>query len=319
MYLGVDGGGTKTAFVLINKNGEILAEHVEATSYYIEIGVDGLRDLLINGIRETFLKANHSIASLNYAFFGLPAYGEDSSVTDTINNIPAELIMQNKYQCGNDMIPGWASALGCKDGINIVAGTGSIAYGEINNSRARCGGWGEVFSDEGSAYWIAKSGLNAFTRMSDGRLTKGPLYLLFKEHFQLTSDLDICGIVMNQLGGTRSWIAKLSLVVHQAAIAGDIIAKDIFDKAGYELSQLIHGVSNQLCIKDEQPLLVSYSGGVFNADEVILQPLKSNLSALSKNYCLVAPKYNPVVGAALYAAKLDGCELSSESLLALKI
>ena len=40
--------------------------------------------------------------------------------------------------------------------------------------RARVGGWGELFGDEGSAYWIAVQGLNAFTRMSDGRARPRP-------------------------------------------------------------------------------------------------------------------------------------------------
>ncbi|MEI9903464.1 MAG: BadF/BadG/BcrA/BcrD ATPase family protein [Asticcacaulis sp.] len=73
------------------------------------------------------------------------------------------------------MICGWAGSLAGADGINIVAGTGSIGYGERLGRGARAGGWGEVFSDEGSAYWIAVQGLAAFARMSDGRLAKGPL------------------------------------------------------------------------------------------------------------------------------------------------
>ncbi len=58
--------------------------------------------------------------------------------------------------CGNDMVCGWAGSLACADGINVVAGTGSICYGEYQGRSARCGGWGELFSDEGSAYWIAR-------------------------------------------------------------------------------------------------------------------------------------------------------------------
>ncbi len=38
-----------------------------------------------------------------------------------------------------------------EDGINLVAGTGSIAYGEFAGRAARAGGWGELFSDEASA------------------------------------------------------------------------------------------------------------------------------------------------------------------------
>ena len=46
MYLGVDGGGTKTAFVLIDAQGHILATHEEPTSYYIEIGLPATEQVL---------------------------------------------------------------------------------------------------------------------------------------------------------------------------------------------------------------------------------------------------------------------------------
>ena len=84
------------------------------------------------------------------------------------------------------MVCGWAGSLGAEDGINIVAGTGSIGYGQRGSVSARAGGWGEAFSDEGSAYWIAMQGLNAYSRMSDGRLPKGPLHTLINEALNLS-------------------------------------------------------------------------------------------------------------------------------------
>ena len=80
--------------------------------------------------------------------------------------------------------PGRGRSAG-EDGINIVAGTGSIGYGERRGKTARAGGWGEVFGDEGSAYWIAVQGLNVFTRMSDGRLPKGSLHAAFTASLRL--------------------------------------------------------------------------------------------------------------------------------------
>ena len=73
------------------------------------------------------------------------------------------------------MVCGWAGSLAGEDGINVISGTGSMTYGERHGTGHRVGGWGELFGDEGSAYWIAAQGLNAFSRMSDGRLARGPL------------------------------------------------------------------------------------------------------------------------------------------------
>jgi N-acetylglucosamine kinase-like BadF-type ATPase len=95
------------------------------------------------------------------------------------------LLGNGRFACGNDMICGWAGSLGCEDGINIVAGTGSIGYGERQGESARVGGWGEAFGDEGSAHWIAIQGLALFSRMSDGRMARGPLYDRVVEAFSL--------------------------------------------------------------------------------------------------------------------------------------
>jgi N-acetylglucosamine kinase-like BadF-type ATPase len=99
------------------------------------------------------------------------------------------------------MICGWAGSLLCRDGISIVAGTGSIGYGERAGAAARSGGWGELFSDEGSAYWIACRGLNLFARMSDGRAEPGPLYEIVRQASGIGDDLDLCGMSI------RTWAA----------------------------------------------------------------------------------------------------------------
>ncbi len=50
-----------------------------------------------------------------------------------------------------------------------------MTYGERLGVGQRVGGWGELFGDEGSAYWIrCIRGLNAFSRMSDGRIPAAP-------------------------------------------------------------------------------------------------------------------------------------------------
>ena len=49
-FLGVDGGGTKTAFVLTDRGGRELARYEGGSSYYIQIGVEGLHNLLQEGV-----------------------------------------------------------------------------------------------------------------------------------------------------------------------------------------------------------------------------------------------------------------------------
>lgn len=305
-FLGVDGGGTKTGFVLIDAEGRTVATHQGGPSYYIQIGFDGLHDLLKAGVAAVLDQVSATTEDIAYAFFGLPAHGEDSHAQTFLDAVPEAVLGHRRYACGNDMICGWAGSLGGADGINIVAGTGSIAYGERAGKKARSGGWGELFSDEGSAYWIALQGLNVFSRMSDGRMPKGPLYDIFREHFGLKNDLDICGVVFGRERPPRDRIAALSQLVRRAVQDGDVAALNIFDQAGAELAAIIETIRQQIGYDGEGVIPVSYSGGVFRAEDLILKPLKAHLMALSPAYRLQPPLLSPTLGAALYAARLAG-------------
>ncbi|MDY6922373.1 MAG: BadF/BadG/BcrA/BcrD ATPase family protein [Pseudomonadota bacterium] len=306
VFLGVDGGGTKTAFVLTDRGGRELARYEGGSSYYIQIGVENLHALLQEGVHAVLDKAGASPDDVIHAFFGLPAHGEDSQIQPFLDVIPEALLGHRRYACGNDMICGWAGSLAGEDGINIVAGTGSIGYGERQGLSARGGGWGEVFSDEGSAYWIAVQGLNLFSRMADGRKPRGPLYDLLMREVDLKTDLDICAYVYSRTTPGRDRIAALSRLVAQAAAQGDEAARGIFTQAGRELAAIVDAIRRRLRYLPGERVDLSYSGGVFQSGELILAPFRQQLSTCSPDYRLVKPRYSPAIGAAIYAARLSG-------------
>ena len=315
LYLGVDGGGTKTALVLIDSEGTIRASHLAPGSYYLTIGLDALGTLLLDGVNAVLAKADVRAEELDFAFFGLPAYGEDTALVGPLSDLPRRCLAAGQYLCGNDMICGWAGSLLCRDGISIVAGTGSICYGERNGAIARCGGWGELFGDEGSAYWIACRGLNLFSRMSDGRAAKGPLYEIVRERLKISEDLDLCAHVFTQLEGDRARIAQLSKWVTQAAAAGDGQAASIVRQAAEELALMVDATRRHLAFSDAEPVPVSYSGGVFdNVGALLLDHFTAALQAFRPGYRVSEPALPPEIGAALYAAKRHGNPLSNAAI-----
>jgi len=306
VYLGVDGGGTKTRFALVDAGERLLAEAQHGTTYHPEIGLDGVRAILAAGIAEVVAAAGTDMSRIGHAFFGLPAYGEDSEVTPLLRAIPRAILGHGRYDCDNDMVCGWAGSLGCVDGINIVAGTGSIGYGQRKGMAVRGGGWGEAFSDEGSAHWIAIQGLNAYSRMSDGRLPKGPLHALFNEAMQLEHDLDICARVYGDHAYTRGELAQLSRLVARAAAAGDVAARGIYAHAGIELAGIVDAIRRQLGFEVGEAVPLSYSGGAFSAGDLLLDPFRAALAEAWPGYDLREPLHEPHYGAALYAARLAG-------------
>jgi N-acetylglucosamine kinase-like BadF-type ATPase len=317
-YLGVDGGGSKTLFILIDEAGKILASHAEGTAYYPEIGLEALKKLLARGIREILRQARIPVSDLTFAFFGLPSYGEDSALLATLDTAPSSVVPTERYRCGNDMVCGWAGALAGADGINVAVGTGSIVYGEYAGRSARAGGWGELFSDEGSAYWLAREGLRLFSRMSDGRVPPGALYDLVRRHFVLQNDLDLCAAIYGKRLAQRSQFAQLSRLVVEAASAGDTAAHALFVQAAAELTDIIDAVRNRLQVPQEARLAVSYSGGMFESHELLLAPLSKALASPARNYSFVTARLRSDAGAAVHAATLSGTPIDAASIAALE-
>jgi N-acetylglucosamine kinase-like BadF-type ATPase len=318
-FLGVDGGGTKTEFLLIDEDGTVLASRRDGSAYYLETGVDALGVMLATGMRDMLEKASISPANVTFAAIGLPAYGEDSGLLPRLDRLAAAVISTERYRCVNDMVCGWAGALAGHDGINIVAGTGSIAYGEFEGRQARAGGWGELFSDEGSAYWVAREALSLFSRMSDGRADKGALYGLIRAHFQLHADLDVCAKVYGPPPLARSGLAALAPIVAQAAREGDGEAQQILARAANELAAIVNAVRDGLAVPPSTALPVSYSGGMFRLGNATVPLLQSALNATGRSYEFTSPRLSPVAGAALYAARLAGTRLSAHAIARLEV
>ena len=314
-FLGVDGGGSKTRFLLIDDSGVVLASHAEGPAYYLEIGLEALTALLSRGVAATLAQARVAAPDVTFAFFGIPAYGEDRSLLARLDGAPTGTVPTGRYRCGNDMVCGWAGALAGADGINVVAGTGSIAYGEYAGRAARAGGWGELFSDEGSAYWLAREGLSLFSRMSDGRTSRGPLYDAVRRHLSLKDDLDLCAAIYGKSLEQRSQFAQLSRLVSEAAHQGDELARALFRQAAGELVEMVNGVRVQLQIPAGLELPVSGSGGLFQKDSLLTVPFEAALHGAAQAYRFSTARLPPHAGAALHAARLGGVNLS-ESFLA---
>lgn len=319
MYLGVDGGGTKTALSLISADGDLLARTRAASCYYFgnALGADLVAQVLGVAIGEVCNLAGATPADIEHAFLGLPGYGEVSADVPALDTAPRAALGHDRYTCDNDMVCGWAGSLGAVDGINVISGTGSMTYGARRGVGTRVGGWGELFGDEGSAYWIAIQALNLFSRMADGRHEPGPLRQVLTDHLHLEADLDLVDVVLNRWRGDRSEIAALSRVVDRAATAGDAGAQAILTDAGHELSTLVDATARTLGFTTEDTIPTSYSGGTF-ASALVQTAFTTALADLPHHYDLRAPLLPPDVGAALHAARLAGRPLPPRAVTALQ-
>jgi N-acetylglucosamine kinase-like BadF-type ATPase len=297
--IGIDGGGTKTKMLCIDLSGRRVAKARVSGTYYRQDGISSVIKKLCDGVDELTSEIDRSETAI---CFGMPGYGEtpekDRAASEAIAKAlaPASVCFVNDANCA------WAGAFALNDGVNIVAGTGSIAFGrDRKGTTARCGGWSEFFSDEGSGYWLGKRALELFSKQSDGRLPKGPLYEGMRSHFRLETDYDIIDIVERNVARSRKNTATLQRVLLKAAKEGDASALSVYEEAVRELAAIALSVGSQLDFSGDK-IPVSCTGGLFQIEDLILEPLKHQIEA-KVDAVFLPPMLPPCAGAALLAAK----------------
>jgi N-acetylglucosamine kinase-like BadF-type ATPase len=318
-FLGCDSGGTKTDLVVITGAGVLAAALHAPSTYYLSAGSRGIGlvgDVLGEAVPAVCSRAGITPGDVRFAFFGLPGYGEVRADVPSLDAAAARALGHDRFRCDNDMLCGWAGSLAGADGINVIAGTGSMTYGRRGAAGARVGGWGELFGDEGSGYWIGVRALRAFSKMSDGRAGRGPLYDVLRRDLALAADIDLVALVLHRWRGGRQQIAALAPAVREAALAGDTGAQAILAAAAAELTGLVEATRRRLGFGPGEIVPVSYSGGIFAMPEV-LDAFLAGISDLPASYRVTRPRHAPVIGAALYAATLAGTPLDDAALQAL--
>ncbi len=230
LYIGIDGGGTKTKMVLFDENGTRLKELTLPTVHVLTQPQDQAIEILRNGVNQLDPDYNAIIGA------GLAGYGQQKELRDKIQYICKQAFGNRPFVVESDVRIAIEGALDGHDGIVVIAGTGSIALSLKNSKLTRCGGWGYQLGDEGSAYWIAKKMFNTFCKEIDGRLEKTVLYDLIMEECHLDIDYDIITF-MNHLN--RTSIASYAYINGLAADKGDPYAIEIYKHAALEINELI--------------------------------------------------------------------------------
>ena len=297
-FIGIDGGGTKTALVVSFMDKSGLAEIETTGTSWREHGVNKVVTILVKAIRELF-SGSADFSTIGGIVAGMPCFGESIEGDLELENELKRVLPGIPLYLTNDVEVGWAGSFSLSPGIHQVAGTGSIAYGvDSHGTKIRCGGWDDFFSDEGSAFWIARKGMELFSKQSDGRLPAGPLLYIVRNECSLKNDIDFIDYMLSHYGSDRKDRAAFQLIVKKATLEGDHDARNIYTDAAAELFLMSNAVRRQLDLPSTG-WRDSYSGGVFKTGELILKPLRELIEA--EGGVLMKPENTPVMGALLLA------------------
>ena len=291
-YIGIDGGGTKTAFVCYDEMDNLVSSCVRPSCHILQVNDEKAISILRSGIEE--LLASVNAKDEVYICVGLAGYGKNINLRQRIEQNAACAFKGYRYILRNDGEIALAGALDGGDGILVIAGTGSIAIASKDDVAYRCGGWGYMIGDEGSAYWIAKQLLSAYTKQCDNRQDKSLLYSYLYEKWQFNDDYDVIPFVADKLQNKRDAIAGLAVYAYELALMNDLEALHIYEEAALALAQLI----NALAINFPGKVKASYAGGVWHAKDILMPMIKKHLV---QNVDFIEPHRSPVDGASLLA------------------
>ena len=300
LFIGIDLGGTGTRAVLATAEGEVLAAGRGGPSgaHGGAAGRRGIERALASALAPIASRVGSAACRIHVGVRGLSIPGRREAV---LLDLSARLPQAEVHISNDATIAVWGG-LAAREGVAVLAGTGSIAMARSADGReARSGGYGYLVGDEGSAFWLGREAMAACLRTLDGRGQPTLLRDLVCDVTQQRTPQDIVGwLYAGQDQVPR--LAGLAPLVSRAAEANDPVALDLMGRAARELADLAHAACRQVWpsrIPDGLP--VACCGGVWAAGDVLRQPFASALAQHMPSATIREPRLPPVGGAILLA------------------
>jgi glucosamine kinase len=303
---GIDGGGTSSRLRIEAPDGELI--------YRSESGgtnlASNLPETVSANVATLFAQAYASEAGLERAgciagFAANAGVGNDCSRESFAALVRKATGLACPVSAGNDAEAALVGALGDTEGLLLIAGTGSIAYGRLRDgTHARAGGWGHILGDEGSAYRIALDAVGRSLRSLEGRDLPSALHAGALAFFGAAEPLDLIPIFY---GGflDKAVVARFARKVGEARDRGDELALDIFDRAVRELAGLVASVESQLGTR-LRSRRIALCGGLLENDSTFRAELARRLAETSPSVAIVEARADAATGACALARAMIG-------------
>ncbi len=316
--LGVDGGATKTQAVILNERGQLCGTGLSGPSYDDAGGVAVAGPSLEQAVQTARRMAGLPAAPFDSAFLGLAGVvsaKDQQIVLGIAGNL--DLAPPQQTGVGHDIRIALAGGLSGRPGIAQIAGTGSSCYG-VNAAGEdwKAGGWGGLLADEGSSYWLGVQAMKKAVQSFDGRI--GPTLLVDSVQQTLgLTDLNEIVYRVYVAGISRPEIAALAPLVTQAAQAGDQIALELLHRGAEDMAECVLAVARRLNMA-AGPCELVLIGGLFQAGEIVVQPMKQAVAARLPQCRVSWPELPPVLGAGLLALQQLGLPMEEAMVQALQ-
>src|SRR6266581_759073 len=292
--LGVEGGGTKTAWVLVETVAGIGDPGWEFRILdQGKLPPSNLRLTTPERLREIFGELPKQIDRAGVFLAGC-ATEEDRR---SLKEICLEIWPNAKIATGSDRDSGLAAALDHGDGIVVNAGSGSSVTGRRGDRIERAGGWGHILGDTGGGYFLSIEALRLILREYD----------LHRGEMQFTAKI-LHALSLNNLDELVRWaqtadkmeIAMLAPVVFEAAAGGDARVNEIVEEGARVLCEYTEAVASRLHLLAPK---VALTGGLFHRDSIYTHAFRRRLKKNLPDARVTVAERPPELGAAWLASE----------------
>ncbi|NDE84738.1 MAG: N-acetylglucosamine kinase, partial [Verrucomicrobia bacterium] len=152
LILGIEGGGTKTTWVLLGPGGRVMAQGQAGPGNVMLVGGEGLKKIF----RQISRALPAQPGAIGGGFAGARGAAEFSLIRSALRFVWPKVA---KVVVGQDVDSALAAAWGAGDGFLVIAGTGSNVVGKKNGKKTGAGGHGHLLGDGGSGYDLARRAL----------------------------------------------------------------------------------------------------------------------------------------------------------------
>lgn len=310
--LGVDGGNTKTDYLLYDLNGDFIDGIRTGTCSHEAkgLGFDGAYRVMKENIDLLLTRNNGSINDVVGACFGLA--GVDVPFQKKALEEAVKKIGLTNYIVVNDGFLGIKASSNTGTGVCSINGTGTVNVG-IDESGAWCqvGGIGYLAGDEAGGSFLARRTIQA---VFDANFRFGQKTMLEEDVFKMygiTSKYDLADALLQKSIDSTYLIKCLC----NKANLGDMVAIEILETAGKNMARSVSGVIQELHLKE--PINVIQAGSVWakataNHMKNKFEEVVTTLTHKKCNFIIL--KEPPVMGAILWAYELATNNLPTEEL-----
>ncbi|MGX7131160.1 BadF/BadG/BcrA/BcrD ATPase family protein [Enterococcus songbeiensis] len=261
--IGGDCGGTKSVFAVYRTDGEFLSEFTLGAANLL-VHTELSLTTIFQGVKKAITETEGTCKGIVLGIAGLDTSGLVEMLSQKLSgfNVPVYLI--------NDAKLSLYAKHHAKDGILLIAGTGSVAFAKYHNQFYRTGGWGHLLGDEGSAYWIAKK---AYQQIAYELDHETHLSLFSKKFVEWSKQETPNQTIRSFYQQNKSEIAKAAQFV---ATQQDKQAFSILDEAGTLLADLVRILVEKIQAEPRE-LSLAFSGSVLEKNQRIAQRVESLL------------------------------------------